>query len=362
MSNSTYDIYIVDFYYEDSPGKSKQRPALVLGEGNIAYMFAKITSKNKQRSKYDYVIRDWELAGLKEPSVVRLDKRLILNNEHVHKRIGHLSKYDEENVHKLLYFTEQVSKINSGFLNQMLEVIYEDPSGVNFKLLDEELRSYSKETCSKVKEDIIPDNSKSVITAVIDNYGTTTEPYKGPSFIMPDGSYLDIKDVTNHSDVEYWLDQQGLSIKADYTRRSGSPTLRSLGCIRIDTPKYYVQLPYDNITPAQYSTLKDWIEFLFVECGAPFVEVMAQGTSPVRYRYEDDIDADYIVDRIRRYYITDHLYEAHEDLAEGPYLKEDAFGGATQVSNIGQHKRSSIDLMEEDEDSNDSLELKVSNN
>ncbi len=204
-------------------------------------------------------------------------------------------------------------------------------------------------------EDIIPDNSKSVITAVIDNYGTTTEPYRGPSFIMPDGSYLDIKDVTNHSDVEYWLDQQGLSIKADYTRRSGSPTLRSLGCIRIDTPKYYIQLPYDNITSAQYSTLKDWIEFLFVECGAPFVEVMAQGTSPVRYRYEDDIDADYIVDRIRRYYITDHLYEAHEDLAEGPYLKEDAFGGATQVSNIGQHKRSSIDLMEEDEED---LELK----
>lgn len=48
--------------------------------------------------------------------------------------------------------------------------------------------------------------------------------------------------------------------------------------------------------------------------------------------------------------------------SEDKDLKEDAFGGATQVSNIGQHKRSSIDLMEEDEDSNDSLELKVSNN
>ena len=174
-----------------------------------------------------------------------------------------------------------------------------------------------------LEEDLVPDNLQSALDAVISNYGTTTEPYKGPSFILPDGSYLDTSKVTNHSDVEYWLDQNGLSIKADYNRRSGSPTLRSLGCIRVDTPKYYIQLPENNITSAQYDALKDWIEFAFTECNVPFIEVIATGTSPVRYQYEDDVDANYIVDRIRRYYITNHLYEAHEDLAEGPYLKED---------------------------------------
>lgn len=201
------------------------------------------------------------------------------------------------------------------------------------------MESYSKD----VKEDLVPDKSQSAIDAVIKNYGTTDTPYNGPSFILPNGSYLDLSDVINHSDVEYWLDQQGLSIKADYTRRSGSPTLRSLGCIRIDIPKYYIQLPQDNITSAQYSTLKDWIEFAFTEFNVPFIEVMAEGTNPVRYRYEDDVDADYIVDRIRRYYITDHLYETYEDKAEGPYLKEASYGGAFDIRDDQYFTRDDLD-------------------
>lgn len=156
-------------------------------------------------------------------------------------------------------------------------------------------------------------NKNFVLNEVSNHFGTVEIPYNGPSFILPDGKYLDIRNLTNHADVEYWLDQQRLSLGIEFNKRSGSPTLMAIGCIRIDIPKYYIQLPPDNITASQYSTLKDWIEFAFIECKVPFIEVIATGVRPVRYKYEDDIDANYVVDRIRRYYITDHLYEAYQD-------------------------------------------------
>ena len=148
---------------------------------------------------------------------------------------------------------------------------------------------------------------------VSDHYGVIETPYEGPSFILPNGNFLDIRSCRNHSDVEYWLSQQGLSQYADFNKRSGSPTLKDLGCIRVDTPKYYIQLPDDNLTSGQYSSLKDWIDFLMT-CSVPFLEVIAPEIRPVRYMFDDPgIDSGYIIDRIRRYYISGNLYESYED-------------------------------------------------
>lgn len=153
--------------------------------------------------------------------------------------------------------------------------------------------------------------SNSVLDCVSSYYGTTDKPYAGPSFILPNGEFLNISKCKNHSDVEYYLASQNLSIYQDFNRRTGSPTLKSIGCIRVDTPKYYIQLPDDNLTAMQYYSLKDWIDYLMT-CNVPFVEVIAPSVRPVRYMFDDpDIDAEYVKDRIRRFYITGNLYESH---------------------------------------------------
>ena len=114
--------------------------------------------------------------------------------------------------------------------------------------------------------------------------------------------------VKNHADVEYYLSTKGLSLYQDFNRRSGSPTLKEIGCIRVDTPKYYIQLPEDNLTTMQYFALRDWIDYL-ITLRPPFLEVVA-GSTTARYYFDDEVDSKYVVDRIRRYYITDHLYES----------------------------------------------------
>lgn len=157
---------------------------------------------------------------------------------------------------------------------------------------------------------ITEENYSDVLINVSEYYGTLDNPYEGPSFILPNGQFLDIRNCKNHSDVEYYLADQGLSIYRNFNKRTGSPTLRLAGCIRVDTPKYYIQLPDDNITSLQYSSLKEWLDLLMT-CNVPFVEIIAPNTRPVRYMFDDpDIDSSYIRDRVRRYYITGNLYES----------------------------------------------------
>lgn len=173
--------------------------------------------------------------------------------------------------------------------------------------------AYLKKNMQLVQEGISEVPDQDIISSVTDNYGTTTSPYKGPSFILPNGEYLDIKDkVKNHADVEKWLVGQGLSPYDDIGNTQGSPSLKRAGCIRVDTPKYYVQLPYDNITGSQYSTLKNWVDYLMT-CNVPYVEIIAPSASPVKYHFDESTDSKYIIERVRRYYMTGTLYEDIKD-------------------------------------------------
>lgn len=68
-----YDIYWVKFDFEDDPGNFKIRPALLLGGNEALELGAKIT-KHSPRTSKDYILKDWDIEGLKIPSTVRLDK------------------------------------------------------------------------------------------------------------------------------------------------------------------------------------------------------------------------------------------------------------------------------------------------
>lgn len=115
---------------------------------------------------------------------------------------------------------------------------------------------------SDLEEDLL-DNEKNVdiIKAVEEHFGTTGEPYNGPTYIMPDGKFLDLRNYSNHSDVEKWLIEQGLSNNL-YEKTAGSRTLYELNCIRCNTEKYYIQLPTNVVSTQQKQSLLMWLEFL----------------------------------------------------------------------------------------------------
>ena len=96
-----YDIYWSDFGYEDNPNLSKIRPVLILSDRSGIPLGAKIT-KHEPRDitkGTDYLLKDYEEAGLKLPSTVRLSQRRKI---YPIKKIGHISKRDEDEIKKIL--------------------------------------------------------------------------------------------------------------------------------------------------------------------------------------------------------------------------------------------------------------------
>ena len=62
--------------------------------------------------------------------------------------------------------------------------------------------------------------SPDVLQAVIDHFGTTSF-YQGPTYILPDGRFLDLRKEKHHSSVEKWLIDNGLSTE-DFIETAGS--------------------------------------------------------------------------------------------------------------------------------------------
>jgi hypothetical protein len=94
-----YDIYWARVFYEEIPGKYKNRPILILDNDIVLPLSAKITSKPARKVGKDYSLKDWQIEGLKLPSVVRLDH---LQKSKPYFYIGHLSDRDQEEIEKML--------------------------------------------------------------------------------------------------------------------------------------------------------------------------------------------------------------------------------------------------------------------
>lgn len=142
------------------------------------------------------------------------------------------------------------------------------------------------------------------------HFGTLDEPYYGKTYIMPDGRFLDMRNVEHHSDIEKWLIDQGLSDK-EYIGNSGSQTMRELGAIRCDNRRYYMELPPIDPTQEQYNSLLYWLDLHLSKTRA--IEVVTQDGKQVMYRGEENVSDD-IVDKIRRYYIMGVLLESKDKI------------------------------------------------
>lgn len=153
------------------------------------------------------------------------------------------------------------------------------------------------------------ENSKDILDFVKSEVGTVSSPYSGPTYILPDGSMLNMKHFKNHAEIEKLLIDNGYS-HDKYIPTGGSPTMRALGALRCDTVKYYVDLPDIQLTREQYNTLLVWLDHLSKECR--LVTVCADsGRINTTYKFNETISDD-IVSRIRRYYISGRLYETME--------------------------------------------------
>ena len=81
---------------------SKLRPAVVLLDvGDEDFVAAPITSR-QHNSTFDFVIRDWNLAGLNVPSTVRAHKLAVVAKVDIVRRLGVLPEVDGGELRKLL--------------------------------------------------------------------------------------------------------------------------------------------------------------------------------------------------------------------------------------------------------------------
>ena len=143
-----------------------------------------------------------------------------------------------------------------------------------------------------------------ILDKVVEYFGVVGTPYNGPTYILPNGYFLDLFNYENHSDVEKWLIKNNLSDNK-YIKTGGSPTLTNLNCVRCDTEKYYIALP-DKVTREQLSTLLVWLDYLSRTTAC--VEVITQDNQSVLYDIKTE-PTDSVIDRIRRYYSSGKLYE-----------------------------------------------------
>ncbi|WP_425392544.1 type II toxin-antitoxin system PemK/MazF family toxin [Ekhidna sp.] len=105
MSYNQWDILLVPFPFTDLSSQ-KKRPALVVShdkynaEGDVIIGF--ITSQLSGNPKIgDYLIEEWEEAGLPKPSKIRM-KLATLSDEIVIKKIGKMTPKDVTYFHEVL--------------------------------------------------------------------------------------------------------------------------------------------------------------------------------------------------------------------------------------------------------------------
>lgn len=102
-----FEVWRVDFPFEDKPDKSKTRPALVVKgrEGKNYALMLRVTGNNGRAAEYDVFLDDWSAAGLDYPCTVRCDKLAAIDASDVdwtRPMYGRLTAHDARRVFAVL--------------------------------------------------------------------------------------------------------------------------------------------------------------------------------------------------------------------------------------------------------------------
>lgn len=135
------------------------------------------------------------------------------------------------------------------------------------------------------------------------------------SWLSPDGTFIstisyeadDSVDAPNHSTVLEWLKEHDYIDTDDYIE------LEERGFVRLSNLDNAIILPKDKLTSAQYNAIEEWIDYEMNHENMYKMWVSTyDGDEHVYNLVNDDVDSRYVINRIKRYYASDNLYEAKE--------------------------------------------------
>ena len=93
MSHSQGEILLVSLVFSSQAG-SKRRPVVVVYDsGDADLLVAPITS-HVARTSFDVTVTQWERAGLRLPSIVRVDKLATIEKATMVRQLGRLTPSD----------------------------------------------------------------------------------------------------------------------------------------------------------------------------------------------------------------------------------------------------------------------------
>lgn len=94
-----WEVWYADFPYDDDPGRSSDRPVIVLNAEPLVILSVKVTSHGiRSYDKYDTELKYWREAGLTRSSVARISKVIYISKDKFRRKIGMLHPEDAKNV------------------------------------------------------------------------------------------------------------------------------------------------------------------------------------------------------------------------------------------------------------------------
>jgi len=101
MSFSLGEVLLVPVVFSDGSGHKRRPVVIVYDSGDADLLVAPVTSQ-AARSQRDMQVVNWQRAGLRLPSIVRLEKLATVEKSTVVKKMGRLAPDDWEKVKTVL--------------------------------------------------------------------------------------------------------------------------------------------------------------------------------------------------------------------------------------------------------------------
>ena len=111
MSHSPGDILLVPVVFSDGSGH-KRRPVVVVYDSGDADLLVSPVTSQLARSPRDVRVTEWQRAGLRLPSIVRLEKLVTVTKSTVIKKMGQLAPADWKEMKAVLeqFFAEILAR------------------------------------------------------------------------------------------------------------------------------------------------------------------------------------------------------------------------------------------------------------
>ena len=102
MSFARGDILLVALVFSNQAG-TKRRPVMVVYDGGDDDLLVAPVTSHAGRTTFDVSVGQWQQAGLRLPSVVRVEKLATVEKSAIVRQLGRLSAADLVNVETALH-------------------------------------------------------------------------------------------------------------------------------------------------------------------------------------------------------------------------------------------------------------------